>query len=88
MNKLKEDIEKWNQILRNYAGVKIKTNGLGVGARYSFNLFDSLYQHEILGLKDIKEFRDISTVVDTKFDPPTKNDPPEKWSTEEKKFIW
>ena len=64
MNKLKEDIEKWNQILRNYAGVKIKTNGLGVGARYSFNLFDSLYQHEILGLKDIKEFRDISIYSD------------------------
>ena len=64
MNKLEEDIEKWNQILCNYIGACIKSFGFGGGAKYSFNLLDSLYQQKILELKNIDNFRDISIYSD------------------------
>ena len=66
MKKLKEDIKEWNKILSNYIGANIRTHGFGGGAKYSFNLLDSLYQQKIIELKNIEEFKDISIYSDFK----------------------
>ena len=66
MTKLKKDIKKWNKTLSNYIGANIRTHGFGGGAKYSFNLLDSLYQQKIIELKYIEEFKDISIYSDFK----------------------
>ena len=66
MKKLKEDIKEWNITLSNYIGANIRTFGFGGGAKYSFNLLDSLYQQKIVEMKNIEKFKDISIYSDFK----------------------